>query len=139
MKYQDTIFEKSLVVITAILGICALLDDSFFIPYVLWLFPLVVIQMIHSIFITVNYRKNKKILAAILLYRIAVATNIYLLATTKQPTKKIDDSTFLNSWMPLLIAAYLWLITWYFHREALVIEKEKKRQKQTAKQQSIGS
>lgn len=118
MKSGHFNFELMLLIVTLIAGISWALpgNDQFF--ALVWLFLLGVFQLLHSVIIGFAYRNNKKINNALAVYWTGVIIDFVFIFFLNS-TYWNKNTPFLIPFviLPLLLAIYLFGITYYFRQK----------------------
>jgi hypothetical protein len=127
MKRSNYIFESVLIAITALAGFIALFSFDGTILGALWLIVLGVLQVVHSLVVAINYWSHAGVQKSIFIYWCGVALNfiIMFLGTTMTRTNNIEMVTMLI--FPLMLAVYLWWITYAYKIKPVTegpVEKE---------------
>ena len=128
MSTGDATFENLLMGATAFIGIGMLISEDNFIFLLLWLILLGALQILHSVVIATSYWKNLRLRSAISIYWIVSAIDLAVVFFVTHDSWNLNIFFLFVIVLPLLIAVYLWLLTWYFRRETIRIEKEEARQ-----------
>jgi hypothetical protein len=117
MKAGHFYFELLLMLITLVAGITFTMPGNDGIVSLIWLFLLGVFQVIHSLVIGFTYRNNKKISDALALYWSGVIIDFILIFINAVFWNK--DLPFVIHFiiLPLLLAVYLFGITYYFSQK----------------------
>jgi hypothetical protein len=134
MSSGDSAFENLLMGATGFIGLMALIQEDNLIYLLLWLIALAALQILHSIVIATSYWKNIRIRSAIGIYWIVSAIDLFIVFSTVETNWGLNIFYIFVIVLPLCIAIYLWLLTWYFRRETIALEKEEERQRQLTNQ-----
>lgn len=114
MKKSNFIFESILIIITLTLGICTIAQVDFGFLFLFWLQPLGVLQVLHSIEIGIFYWGQKTIRTTIVVYWSCVLLEFILMYTNMHYFHDRILLWFTLPVFPLLLAVYLFGITYYF-------------------------
>jgi hypothetical protein len=122
MKRSNYIFESVLIAITALAGFIALFSFDGTILGALWLIVLGTLQIFHSIIIGANYWSHEGVQKSIIIYWCGVALNfiIMFLGNTLTRSNNIEMVTMLI--FPLMLAVYLWWITYAYRVKPVALE-----------------
>lgn len=126
MKRSNYIFESVLIAITALLGVIALLSEEAILLGALWLIPLGALQVFHSIFIAANYWSNEAVQKSIIIYWCGVALNFVIMFIGNETTSSNNIEMVTILLFPLMLAIYLWWITYAYRVKTVASEAVKK-------------
>jgi len=122
MKRSNFLFESVLMAVTAVLAFSALISEEAVFLGALWLIILGTLQVVHSLILGACYWLNERIRKSIIFYWIGVAVNFGVMFTGNRTI--LSDSVTLITVLifPLILAAYLWYITYSSRLQKLAAE-----------------
>ena len=126
MKRSNYIFESVLMAITALLGFIALFSTEAILLGALWLIPLGALQVFHSIFIAANYWSNEGVQKSIFIYWCGVALNFAIMFFRNEMTSSNNIEMVTILIFPLMLAIYLWYITFAYRVKPVAPEPMEK-------------
>ena len=122
MKRSNYIFESVLIAITALLGFIAFFPTDAIFLGALWLIVLGALQVVHSLIVGINYWSNEGVQKSIIIYWCGVALNFIIILIGNKTTLSNNMEMVTILIFPLMLAVYLWWIT-YAYRVKPVAEE----------------
>lgn len=118
MRTKHLIAESILILITLILGSGMAISGEWGLGFLLWLQVLGISQVVHSFIIGALYWKHEMIRNWIIFYWIGVAFDFILMYINDTSIHDHAIAWFTLPVFPLILALYLWFITYYFRRRS---------------------
>jgi hypothetical protein len=138
MSAGDKMFENLLFGMTIFLGIVVLINIEAIFGFMIWLFLLGVLQVLHSFVIALGYWKNEKIRKGIVVYWILAGVNLLVLFQAEMgiTVGDLDYFGFVMFFliMPLSLATYLWWFTLHFRKQKVLSEEAEAKMDQLEQQ-----
>ena len=112
MARSHFIFESVLMAITLYFGIGLNFNTDVSMGALIWLAILGILQVVHSLGLALGYWKNKSIRSAVIIYWVGVLSFFGIIYLMFRNGYIVPEFIWLI--LALLLALYLWAITWIF-------------------------